>query len=267
MKKLFFVPFFILLFLSLIIPISTKAVEEAQAEEFNVNAQVLSPVSADNSYTQVNAQETLADPVNHPILLMVTLFDKNGVALPEREVTLTSDRGNVDIIEATSKISEYQVHAAEISSFQKDKTDDNGMVSFRVTSFIPGRAILSVKADSVELKSQTVKFTSLPFPLDLTITVDLLWTQKGWTIFSPHLQEENLSPLQKEAKIIANPGAKIKINFWIFALFLLIVIGMPIFIILNFINLRKMRWMEKEQTLLLKKMFPPDYNRQGKQLK
>lgn len=268
MKKIFvsLSSYLLILLLSfyLLIPISVRAIEEAQAENVNVGATVDSKVSEANSQVTLNVTETLADPVNHPILLTVILKDKDQKPLPDREVLITSNRGEVDVIEATSKLSHYQVHAAEISDMQKGKTDEEGQVSFRITSFIPGKAILQVLADNVvKLNTQTIQFKTLPFPAELTITLELPWTQKEWTMFSPQLQEENLSLSQIEAKAIANPGTKTKINFWVFLLFLLIVVGMPIFIILSFINLRRIRWMEKEQTLLLKKMFPPNYNRQG----
>ncbi|OGD56352.1 hypothetical protein A2V71_01395 [Candidatus Berkelbacteria bacterium RBG_13_40_8] len=263
-KYLCFLTFFLLSPFLLFPLFSAHAQEKAQAESATVSATVDSPVSVEKSKVTLNTIETLADPVNHPILLAVTLYDKDQKPLPDRGVFVTSNRGDVDVIEATSKLSQYQVHAAEISDMQKDKTDKDGKVSFRITSFIPGKVILQVLADNVvALDTQTIQFKTLPFPTELTITLALPWTQQEWTIFSPQLQEENLTPSQKEAKIIANPGTKIKINFWVFAPFLLIGIGIPIFIILNFLNLRKMHKMEKEQTLLLKKMFPPNYNRQS----
>lgn len=246
------------------IPIKAGAVDQAEAADVTVSAQISSPVSAEKSQITFNTQETLADPVNHPILLTVILKDKDQKFLPNREVFVTSNRGNVDVIEATSKLSRYQVQAAEFSAMQKDKTNEKGQVSFRITSFIPGKIILQVLADNVvQLAPQTIQFKTLPFPSELTIMLVLPWTQKELTMLSPNLQEENLSPSQKEAKTIANPGTKIKIDFWIFALFSFIAIGLPIFIILTFVNIRKIRRMQKEQILLLKKMFPPNYNRQS----
>ena len=264
MKKYLCFLTLILLFSYFIVPLFAHAQEKAQAEEMQVTATVDSPVSAEKSKVTLNTAETLADPVNHPILLTVTLKDNDQKFLPDREVFVTSNRGEVDVIEATSKLSQYQVHAAEISDMQKDKTNEEGQVTFRITSFIPGKVILQVLADNVvKLETQTIQFKTLPFPTELTITLALPGTQKEWTIFSPQLQEKNLSPAQKEAKIIANPGTKIKLNFWVIVLFLLIFVASPIFIILNFINVRRLRRMEKEQTLLLKKMFPPNYNRQS----
>jgi len=249
----------VLIILTLIMPLfittSARAQEGAQAADVNVSATIESPVSKDESYSNFNTTETLADPVNHPILLTVYLLDSNRKPVAGREVTVTSNRGNVDIIEATSKISQFQIKAAEISTIQKDKTDNEGKVSFRITSFISGKAILQIIADNiVKLKEQTIQFAPLPFPANLTISVAMPFSQKEWTIFSPRLQEENLSSLQKEAKTLVNPGTKIKLNFWAVFLALALIILSPFFILLNFINVRKLRKTEKLEIDLLKRI-------------
>lgn len=238
-----------------LIPISVRAVDTVQAANVNMAAQVSSPVSLENSSVKFNTQKTLADPVNHPLLLTVILLDKDRKPLAGRDVVVTSDRGLVDVIEAISKLSQYQVHAAEISSMQKDKTDIEGKSQFRITSFIPGTVPLKIIADTVQLSEQTVVFDPLPFPADFVLSTSLLWTNKEVIIYSSRIQEENLSVAQVEAKRIANPETKIKLNFWVCALFLLIILGIPVFIFLNFYNLRKIRWMQKEQFLLLRKNF------------
>jgi len=258
----------ILIILSLIIPLfivaNVHAQERAEAADVNVSATIESPVSKDESYSNLNTTEVLADPVNNPILLTVYLLDSNKKPVSGREVLVTSNRGNVDIIEATSKISQFQIQAAEVSAMQKDRTDNEGKVSFRITSFIPGKAILQILADNVvKLEEQTVLFKPLPFPTNLTLSVAVPFSQKEWTIFSPRLQEGNLSSLQKETKLLSNTGTKIKLNFWAVFLAFALIIFSPFFILLNFINVRKLRLMENEQSLLLKKMFPPNYNRQS----
>lgn len=216
-----------------------KAADELSQVDYTAN--VISMVSAEKSQVTLNTQETFADPVNHPILLTVTLFNKDQKPLADKDVAVSSDRGKVDIIEPISKISSYQVHAAT-REIVEDQTDSSGTVQFRITSFIPGLAYLKITADGiVELPSETIKFTPLPFPAELVVSTSLLGTNKELTLYSSRIQEENLSATQLEAKRLANPGAKIKINFWAFALFLLLLIGMPIFLVLGFINLRKMR--------------------------
>ncbi len=253
-------PFF---FIFLALPASAQAQRETLAAEVNVTAQVDSPVSPTFSRLELNTQETLADPVNHPLLLTVTLLDDNQKPLAKKDVSVSSNRGRVDIIEPVSKISAYQVHAAE-NDIQKDQTNSSGAAQFRITSFVPGQATLKIMADNVvELPAQTIKFSPLPFPTNLVLSASWPLSNKEFTIYSPRLQEENLSTAQTEAKKIINPETKIKINFWVLAVFLLIIIGVPIFAVLNFVNIRKMRWMQNEQSLLLKKMFPPNLNRQS----
>ncbi|MCX6806670.1 MAG: hypothetical protein NT135_00900 [Candidatus Berkelbacteria bacterium] len=257
-KKVFSILFYLLLCLNFNIFLFhgvALALTKAEAETMNVSASVPSPVSPENSSVKFNTQETLADPVNHPILMTVYLLDSNKKPLAEREVAVTSNRGNVDVIEAISKLSQYKTQAAEVSAMQKDKTDKEGKVSFKITSFVPGKATFQVLADNVvKLTDETVQFKSLPFPTDLTIAVDLLWTQKEWMILSPNLKEENLSSLQKEARAIANTGVKIKIPFWLFFLAAVLILGSPFFIMLDFINLRKIRKANKQEIDLLFKI-------------
>lgn len=255
----FLTPFFVSSYF--FIPVYAWAVDTVQAAEVNMAAQVSSPISLENSSVKFNTQKTLADPVNHPLLLTVILLDKDRKPLAGRDVAVTSDRGLVDVIEAISKLPLYQVQAVEISSIQKEKTDIEGKSQFRITSFVPGTAPLNITADTVQLPGQTVVFDPLPFPAEFILSTSFPWTNKEFVIYSTRIQEKNLSVAQVEAKRIANPETKIKLIFWVFALFLLIILGIPVFVLLNFLNLRKIRGMEHEQSLLLKKIFPPDYNR------
>jgi len=231
----------------------------------NVAATVDSKVSKLKSTVETNTQTTLADPTNHSILLTITLKDADGNPMPNVLVIVTSNRGQVDIIEAVSKLAPGTVQAAEISDMQKDKTDENGQVQFRITSFISGEAILTVTADSlIILDPIKVTFEPLPFPTNITVSITNPITGKEITLYSPKQQiEQGLSGTQINAKQLVNTGTKIQLSFWFVVIPTVIIILFLLFIILNFFNLRKMRWMEQEQVLLLKKMFPPNYNRQS----
>lgn len=245
-------------------PLPAYALKEAKAADYAVSGSVSSPVSKVNSYIDLNMQSTIADPANHMILITVNLLDNDKKPLAGRTVEISSNRGSVDIIEAASKISQYRVGIADISELRADVTDKNGRVSFRITSFVPGDVILSVAADYVvELGKQKVTYYALPFPANVTVGIDLPGTEKELNLISPKTQEENLSEIQKEAQKTANVGTKIDIPFWLFAVIFMVVVGCPVLIILIYLSLRKMRWMEREQTQLLKKMFPPNYNRQS----
>ena len=248
------------------------------AEDVNVSATVESKVSKAQSSVETNTKETLADPASHSILLTIVLKDADGNPMPNILVIVTSNRGQVDIIEAVSKLASGKTsnrmlgglafgraQAAEVSDMQKDKTDANGQVQFRVTSFIPGEVIFTVLADAlITLDPIKVTFEPLPYPANITVSITNPITGKEIVLYSPKKQiDEGLSGAQITAERLVNTGTKIQLSFWYLAIPILLILLCPLFIILNFFNLRKMRWLEKEQTLLLKKMFPPNYNRQS----
>ena len=255
MKKLLAVLFFLA-----VIYIPTKISAQATT---TVTATVDSKVSKAQSSIDTNTRETLADPASHSILLTITLKDADGKPMPNIPVVVTSSRGQVDVIEAVSKLAPGHAQAAEISDMQKDKTDASGQVQFRVTSFVPGEAIFTVLADTlVTLAPIKVTFEPLPFPTNITVSVTNPFNHKDITLYSPKKQEDsNLSDTQIAAERLVNTGTKIQLSIWFILTPALIVLLCVTFIILNFLNLRKMRRMEQEQVSLLKKMFPPNYNR------
>jgi len=253
---------FLVLILLAFIVLPLKALAQSTAD-VNVSATVDSKVSKVQSTIDTSTKETLADPASHSILLTITLKDADGNPMPNIPVVVTSSRGQVDIIEAVSKLAPGHAQAAEISDMQKDKTDENGQVQFRVTSFVPGEAIFTVLADTlVTLAPIKVTFEPLPFPTNITVSVTNPFNHKDITLYSPKKQEDsNLSDTQIAAERLVNTGTKIQLSIWFILTPALIVLLCVTFIILNFLNLRKMRRMEQEQVSLLKKMFPPNYNR------
>ncbi|MGA2667040.1 MAG: hypothetical protein ABSE91_03035 [Patescibacteria group bacterium] len=256
--------FFSLIFLIFNMVFALKVLAQSSAE-VNVSAVVDSKVSKIQSSVDTNTQETLSDPASHSILLTITLKDADGNPMPNISVVVTSNRGQVDIIEAVSKLGPGKVQAADISDMQKDTTDQNGQVQFRVTSFIPGEAVFTVVADTlVTLNPIKVTFDPPPFPTNVTVGMTNPITGKEITLYSPKQQiDEGLSGAQIAAQKLVNTGTKIQISFWVLAWPTLLILLCPLFIILNFLNLRRMRWMEGEQVKLLQKMFPPNYNRQS----
>jgi hypothetical protein len=234
---------------------ATKASVQPQVEavqSVGVSAFVESPVSKDKSKIETSAKETLADPASHSILLSVTLSDKDGKAISDKKVEAYSNRGSVDIIEAISKLPQYKAQASDVSDMQHDQSDSNGLTNFRVTSFVPGEAILSVVADNVvNLGSTKITFLPLPFPANITISVGLPG-QKEWTLISPQEQENNLSLEQKAAKSLVNTGTKFQIPFWIFVLLVLWFCATPIALIIMIGFFAKIRKVEGEEFSLLK---------------
>ncbi len=238
-----------LLSLIIFIPFSAKAEPEVKAESVAVSAVVPSEVSAIKSHTTVSANETLADPVNHSVLLTIYLLDEDGNPLPDLVVRITSNRGSVDIIEAVNKIGSGDPNMNE------DTTDANGRVSFRIGSWMSGDAILTITADNlIELPAQQVKFLPLPFPTDLTITIPIPFIEEEIVLLTPKTQEQELTPEQREAKRLVNTGTKVEIPFWIFMLIGIFILSIPILGIVSFIYLRRIRNAERREMALLQKL-------------
>lgn len=231
----------ILLFFCCFMPLA------AFAESYTVMGQVPSQVSKENSTVETNSNKTLADPVNHPILITITLQDKNNIPLVHKIVQLTSSRGSVDIIEATSKVSDIKARAAENieEEMQKDYSDDNGKVSFRITSFTPGKAKIAVLADGVvKLSDNEIEFEPLPFPTFLSIVVKLPYN-KELVLMSGDYQNEYLSDYQRQVVGQINPKTKLIFPFWFFVLFSAVIISILLLIIMNLINFYRFRKIEK----------------------
>lgn len=219
----------------------------AFAESYTVTGQVPSQVSKENSTVETNIDKTLADPVNHPILITISLQDKNGAPLVHKIVQITSSRGSVDIIEAVSKVSDIKARAAEDieDEMRKDFTDDNGKVSFRITSFTPGKAKIVVLADGViKLSDNEIEFEPLPFPIFLSIVVKLP-NNKELVLMSGDYQNEYLSDYQRQVVGQINPKTKLIFPFWFFILFLAVIISIFLLIIMNLINFYRFRKVEK----------------------
>ena len=217
---------------------------KAEAETVTVNANIPSKVSSTLSYSTLSANETLADPVSHSVLLTVYVFDASHVPLPNIWVKITSNRSSVDIIEAISKIGSGD------PDMNVDKTDAEGKTYFRLGSWMPGDATFNILVDYIiSLPEQKVKFLPLPFPSELTLTVPL--PGGGEVVLLSPPEKEKLSPAQKEAKRLANTGTKITIPFWVFILVLLWIFLTPLFIIFIALGIRKIRRTERREMMLL----------------
>jgi len=250
---LFFFSVYLLILLSSYSSISLSSIASAAsqiASNFNVSGSVHSPVDKEKSKMEISAKETLADPSSHSILLTFRLVDSEGNPISDRQVEVYSNRGQVDIIEAVSKLSQYKAQASNISDLQKDNTNQDGIANFRISSFIPGEAVISAIADNV-VNLGSVKFTFLPppFPANITISVGLPG-QKEWVLLSP--PEQNLSPTQKAAKRLVNSGTKVKIPFWVFVSLSLWFLFTPVALLVMIGFFAKIRKVEKEEFALLK---------------
>ena len=228
---------------------NAKAQEEAKAADYSVTANVASPVSAAKSKVDINTLETLADPVNHPVLVTVTLRDANNQLIEKRKVDITSSRGVVDVIEAVDKVARFQAQAADSEEMRKGTTDSSGQASFRITSFVPGKADLKVIADNVvNLKNFEVQFLPLPFPAYFSLSLDVPFSSRDIALYEPATSNDKLSPLQEKARGNYNPGANVKLPLWALVLIILVVVVCPVLLFTNFITLRHIRRMEIAQS-------------------
>jgi len=253
-KKIIFVfGLFILVFC----PFFARGQEPQVEAAYTVSALVPSEVIKDKSEVYLNPKETLADPASHKMFLKVTLKDKDSKSLKNLDVWLSTNRGAVDLIEILSGPDVNSQETGPNGQGKKGRTDANGEISFSISSWTPGEAILYIKADSlIDFDAQNIRFDPLPFPANLTVTVPLPGTQKKITLISP--QSENpqapLTPEQEKAKKLVNTGTEIKIPFWIFGLIIFWIIITPLFIILAALSLRRIRKTERREMALLEKI-------------
>lgn len=219
-----------------------------------IKAKVQSPVSAENSTVYLSTHQTIADPISHPVLLVIELKDKNGNPLPDKAVKITSIRGPADVLESTGKLSR-----GEADEMDKDRTDKEGKVSFRLTSFYPGKAEIKILADTeVRLKDEEVIFKAKPFPTYLSISVDLPFSQRDLIIIPSSLNKEKLTALQRESIELINPSGELKIPFWIFVLIFIAAVVVPLIVIFNLFNLGRVKKMEKQEIEILRIMAKND---------
>lgn len=238
----------IILGLLVFFPVSAHALEPQVDAAYTVSAVVPTQASPPICYSTLSANEILADPSSHSVLLTVYVFDGSHNPLAGIPVKITSNRGASDIIEAVSKIGTGD------PNMNIDNTDATGRVFFRLTSWMPGDAAFSILVDnSFNLPEQTVKFLPLPFPSNVTVTVPLPGTEKKIILVAPE-PEKPLTTEQKEAKKLVNTGTEIRIPFWIFIMVVLWVFLIPLFIIFIALGIRKIRRTERREMMLLAKI-------------
>ena len=224
----------------------------AAADSVNVGAMVPSRVSKPKSSIVLNASETLADPANHSILLTIYLKDEFGNPLPNLNVEITSNRGDIDILGILTGADQGKTQ----SKTAKGRTNDEGMISFKITSFMPGDVTLKIVADTlIEFDPITVKFLPLPFPANVTISLPIPFSKNSWKIYdTPVMAGGNMTPVEIQAKQLANTGMKVEIPFWPLLIVGIWLFSAPFFVIMNFYTLRRSRQTEKREVELLEKI-------------
>lgn len=210
-----------------------------------VSATVPSKVSGTLSTVTTNLTELPADGVSS-VLITVTVKLVDGTAAANKNVQISSNRGNVDV---------FSVYVgANLQSGNQALTDANGVVKFTARSAAPGISTFTVVADAVILNSKpSVTFTPLPLLKKLIVSVEIPW--KGQVvIFQP---EKPRIAYPSDNKLV-NTQIEIQIPFWVLVIMLLIIVSSPILFILLVVLFFKLRLVllardkqqEKEDELL-----------------
>ena len=246
------------LFLGLIFLVSNHS--SAASGSVRVGATIDSRVSATNSYITLSAAETLADPENHPILMTVYLLDTGGNAVPDITVECNSSRGSVDIVEL------FASDGQTILDTNSGKSDENGIIRFRLSSYTPGSATFSVLVDTLlSLTDQNVKFTALPFPGNIEVSVQLppamgghklviIPSNTGSSGSEVTEQTEETAQAWQVARTASDIGTTLNIPFWLISSVILLATLLPLLLIIIIFLALKSRKQQKKELLLLEQI-------------
>ncbi|MDO8650506.1 MAG: Ig-like domain-containing protein [Candidatus Berkelbacteria bacterium] len=229
-----------LIFLLLISPVVAQS-------EVTLSANVLSGVSPGVSTFVSDILQLPADGKS-VVILTATILSKEGEALPNKEVVVSSNRGEVDTILCYS--------GSTLTNSHKTVTDSEGKARCAASSEVPGNATFTAIAEGITLDDKpTVTFTPLPFLTNLTIKVNLPGGGK-LTILEPVTPK----PSKPANERLVNTDVELQIPFWVVLVIILFFLTEPILIILVLRLSRKVRRgfeaekmaLAKEQELLAK---------------
>lgn len=225
-----------------------------------VGATIDSKVSAQNSKVELSANETLADPENHPILMTIYLLDADGKIMPNITVECNSSRGSVDVIELFAS-------DGTLLDTNSGSSDEDGIIRFRLSSYTPGNAIFSILVDTIlPLPDQNIKFDALPFPGNIEVSVPLPPAGSGKKIIIiPNSSEsQNGTPdsnsstddssARENARKTANVGTVVYIPFWLFITAIFLMILIPLLTIWLFILAQKSKKQQSREMQLLEQI-------------
>ncbi len=213
----------------------------------SLSANVLSGVSEGISTFVSDVVQLPADGKS-VVILTATILSKEGEALPNKEVIVSSNRGDVDTVLCYS--------GSTLTNSHKTVTDGEGKARCAASSEVPGNATFTAIAEGITLDDKpTVTFTPLPFLTNLTIKVNLPGGGK-LTILEPVTPK----PSKPANERLVNTDVELQIPFWVVVVIILFFLTEPILIILVLRLSRKVRRgfeaekmaLAKEQELLAK---------------
>lgn len=216
MKKLII---YITLITSMLLPSIT------QAADVQVTAFIQPKVSGTLSSVTTNLSKLPADGVSS-VMITVTAKYVDGTAAKNRGVAVSSNRGEVDVID------HYEGNTLKNSGTVT--TDQNGIAKFTARSKGPGIATFTAIVDSVTLSNRpSVTFTPLPALSNISVTVKLPG-KKTITILQPSVPEASDNSL-------VNTQLELQISVWYFILLILILLSSPFFFLLLLIVYWRLR--------------------------
>lgn len=215
--------------------------------EVTVSANVLSGVNSGVSTFTSDLLQLPADGKS-VVVLTATILSKEGKALPDKEVVVSSNRGDVDTI--------LCYLGSTLTNGRTTVTDTEGKARCAASSEVPGNATFTAIAEGVTLDDKpTVTFTPLPFLTNLTIKVNLPGGGK-LTILEPVKPKPSIPANER----LVNTDVELQIPFWVLLVIILFFLTEPILIILVLRLSKKVRRgfaaeklaLAKEQELLTK---------------
>jgi hypothetical protein len=235
-----FLIFYLLSFIFVALPVTAQT-------GVNLSANVLSGVSPGVSTFVSDILQLPADGKS-VVVLTATILSKEGLALPNKEVLVSSNRGDVDTILCYS--------GSTLTNSRTTVTDTEGKARCSATSEVPGNATFTAVAEGITLDDKpTVTFTPLPFLTNLTIKVNLP-AGGQLTILEPVKPK----PSKPANERLVNTDVELQLPFWILLVIVLFFIISPTLVILVLRLSRKVRRsfeaeklaLAKEQELLAK---------------
>ncbi|NTU70065.1 hypothetical protein HGB13_04620, partial [bacterium] len=217
------------------------------AETVPVNALVPSKVCLQYSSIKSNVSDLLAD-LSQKAIMTVKIHDCSDNALKDIPVTLSSNRGEIDWIRASTSNGDI---LDLIDNSATQDTDENGFAYFRVASKVPGEVQFKLLADTlVEFEAIKIKFLPLPFPTNVTVSVEVpsfINQDKKITLFKP----AGSDGIDREK--LVNLGVEIIVPFWLVVLVLVLLSLTPLLFVLIILLLGRIKKAEKHNELCLEK--------------
>ncbi|MEK7202469.1 MAG: hypothetical protein AAB669_02985 [Patescibacteria group bacterium] len=217
------------------------------AQNTTVNATVVSSVNAGISTFVSDIVQLPADGKS-AVVLTATILSKEGLALPNKQVSVSSNRGDVDTILCYS--------GSTLTNSRATVTDTEGKARCAASSEVPGNSTFTAVAEGVTLDDKpTVTFTPLPFLTNLTIKINLPGGGQ-LTVLEPAKPK----PSKPANERLVNTDVELQIPFWVLLVIILFFLTEPVLIILILRLSRKVRRgfaaeklaLAKEQELLAK---------------